>query len=174
MKPRSGASNLLQSSDQHVRLAAALGQFLDLQILRHDLSAEKFDVAFETRDVPIVGGGRPRLFRPSRTVLARSFFCSGERTAASGRGCSRTFVWLLSMIIAMCRSIDAGESDSVRRMSFRPLRFEIAAPAIFLDGPNRSGVPAAAYRSAASSTERRKVCSSVDAAGRGCSLMFAS
>jgi hypothetical protein len=32
--------------------------------------------------------------------------------------------------------------------------------------------PAAAYRSAASSTDSRKLCSSVDASGRGCSLMF--
>ena len=35
------------------------------------------------------------------------------------------------------------------------------------------GWPAAAYRSAASSTERRKECSSVDGSRRGCSLMFA-
>lgn len=93
---------LLKPADQNVGLAASFGQFLDLQILGRDLAAKKTDFAFETRDIAVVGRGKPRRVGTCRSynggVLAT---VDAVTSVAAGRDWSGLVVLASSAIWAM-------------------------------------------------------------------------
>lgn len=45
----------LQPADEHIGLAAALGQLLDLRVFGGDLSAQEIDLALKASDIARVG-----------------------------------------------------------------------------------------------------------------------
>ena len=53
-----GREQALQAADQNVRLATALGQFLDLRILRGEFLAKERNLAFQAADVSLGEVGR--------------------------------------------------------------------------------------------------------------------
>ena len=133
----------LQSSDQHVGLAAAFGQLTDLQIFRTDLSTQEFHLAFETRDIAIFGRG------PSRQVGAcrcgDGCVVYHNRRGDIGRGVSRQ--------VASCRARKFGNLRDmpcdrfwrdhvlVAERGFLSQAIEMTLGAITLNGSDRAGVP---------------------------------
>ena len=88
--------HLLEAGNKQVRFPAALGQLFYLRVFCADLAAEKFHLAFKTRDIPIIVGtnGRvwSRLFVAVRRLTVLIFHSANvrvwSRLFATVRDCS--------------------------------------------------------------------------------------
>ena len=84
-----GRQHPLQSPDENIGLAAPLGELFDLRVFGRDLPAQKFDFAFEARDIAWFEfrcRDKLRHVAQCRTRSLRYFRCVG---VALGRGWAR-------------------------------------------------------------------------------------
>ena len=104
-RPEERREQALQSADQNVGLAAAFGQFLDLQIFGRDLPAQKFHFPFEAHDIArrlcFDGRGLSRHVGAGRGVVRLAWWLScGATSVAAGRDKSRLVALASSSICA--------------------------------------------------------------------------